>query len=112
MLLFGTSTQVHKYTNTQVHKCTSTQVHKYTSTQVHKYTSAQVHKYTSARLAATEIVNPFILRTSIFKYKVIHIYGREEYGGRGGIAPLSTLPLDGGEWSATNPEKKPQVPIE
>lgn len=36
----------------------------------------------------------------------------EAYGGRGGIAPLSTLALNGGEWSASTPEKEPQVPTE
>jgi hypothetical protein len=39
---------------------------------------------TSTYLAATKIVNRFILRKSIFIYTVIHIYGGEEYGGRGG----------------------------
>ena len=70
------------------------------------------YKYTSTRLAATEIVNCFILTKSAFEYKVLHIYGMKEYGGRGGIAPLSTLALGGGECSASNPEKQPQVPIE
>jgi len=36
----------------------------------------------------------------------------KEFGGRGGIAPLSTLALDGCEWSASNPKKERQVPIE
>jgi hypothetical protein len=70
------------------------------------------YKYTGTGLAAAEIDNNFILRKNIFKYKVINIYSMNEYGGNGGIAPLSTLALDGGELSVSNPEKQPQVPIE
>jgi hypothetical protein len=51
------------------------------------------------------------------KSKAVALHAMEALGGRGGIAPTHSRPLDGGEWSASRPGrdlppgKGPPVPI-
>ena len=47
-----------------------------------------------------------MLRTSIFKYKSVHFYAMKEYGGRGGVTPLSTLALDGRRVVSLKPRER------